>query len=275
MEPQLGRVEQERARRKSPEKLDAWDCYQNGLWYFDQITPEGLRKSIELFERAVELDSNMSCAYAALANAHFYDVILGTAESRPNSIQAALDAAQIAVKLDGDDPTAMLALGVANHIQRGIASDGLPQLEAAVKLNPSSATGYYRLGAQTLFSGNAEEAIQRLETAMRLSPRDVWMAHFMARLSEAYLFLGQYEEAVNWGRQARNQTGPYAWPTRLGLVSALGFVGQTDEARMAIDEMKQKQPQVSLKFVENNFPIEHRPFKDILLDGLRKAGLSE
>jgi hypothetical protein len=101
------------------------------------------------------------------------------------------------------------------------------------------------------------------------------MAHFMARLSEAYLFLGQYEEAVNWGRQARNQTGPYAWPTRLGLASALGFVDQTDEARMAIEEMKQKQPQVSLKFVEDNFPIEHKPFKDVLLDGLKQAGLSE
>ena len=97
----------------------------------------------------------------------------------------------------------------------------------------------------------------------------------MARLSEAHLFLGQYEEAASWGRQARNQTGPYAWPTRLGLASALGFLDQSDEARTAIDDMKQKQPQVSLEYVEENFPLEHKPYKDVLLAGLRKAGLRE
>jgi TolB-like protein/Flp pilus assembly protein TadD len=275
MEPQLSRVEQERARRKSPEQLDSWDCYQNGLWYFDQITPEGLKESLKLFERAVELNPNMSCAYAAMANAHFYDFIMGSTVSRHDTVRAAMDAAQTAVKLDGDDWAALLSLGLAHHIQRGMASDGLPYLEAAVQLNPSSATGHYRLGCQILFSGKAEDAIQRFETAMRLSPRDVWMAHFMARLSEAYLFMGDYEEAVNWGKRARNQTGPYAWPTRLGLASALGFLDKLDEARIAIDEMRQKQPQVCLRYVEENFPIEHKPYRNVLLDGLKKAGLSE
>jgi TolB-like protein/DNA-binding winged helix-turn-helix (wHTH) protein len=32
IEPELSKVEQQLAARKAPENLDAWDCYQRGLW---------------------------------------------------------------------------------------------------------------------------------------------------------------------------------------------------------------------------------------------------
>ena len=33
IEPELGTFERERARRKPPENLDAWDRFQRGLWH--------------------------------------------------------------------------------------------------------------------------------------------------------------------------------------------------------------------------------------------------
>ncbi len=52
IEPELARAELERARRKPPESLDAWDLYQRGLWHVWQFNAEDNTAARELFERA-------------------------------------------------------------------------------------------------------------------------------------------------------------------------------------------------------------------------------
>ena len=41
IEPELSKVEQQLAARKAPENLDAWDCYQRGLWNLWRFTTPG------------------------------------------------------------------------------------------------------------------------------------------------------------------------------------------------------------------------------------------
>ena len=41
IEPELSKVEQQLAARKAPESLDAWDCYQRGLWNLWRFTTPG------------------------------------------------------------------------------------------------------------------------------------------------------------------------------------------------------------------------------------------
>jgi pentatricopeptide repeat protein len=185
-----------------------------------------------------------------------------------------MEAARKALEIDSNDADAMMALGRAYQLE-GKHTEAIPHHEAAIALNPSLAHGHYNLGAALTFSGKGEAAISYLETAIRLSPRDPWTAHFMARLSESHLFAGRLDDAVAWGRKARQQRGPWAWPTRLGLISALGHLDQLDEARTAFEEMKGKRPDVSLSFMRRYFPIENDPDTEVLIDGLRKAGLPE
>ena len=40
IEPELAEVERERAYREPPESLNAWDCYQRGLWHMWQLAAE-------------------------------------------------------------------------------------------------------------------------------------------------------------------------------------------------------------------------------------------
>ncbi len=40
IEPQLATTERRRARRKPTENLDAWECYQRGLWYMSKAVVE-------------------------------------------------------------------------------------------------------------------------------------------------------------------------------------------------------------------------------------------
>ena len=273
IEPELSRAEQERARQKPPDNMDAWDFYQRGQWHFNRITPEDLSRAKVMYRSAIDLDLRIGAAYAGLATACFYEFILGVASPQELS-QPALEAARKALEIDANDAGAMVALGRAYQLD-GKHAAAIPHLEAAIALNPSLAQGHYNLGAALTFSGKAEDAISCLESAIRLSPRDPWTAHFMARLSEAHLFTDRLDEAVAWGRKARQQTGPWAWTARLGLVSALGHLGQLDEARTALEEMGGKRPGVSLSFVRTHFPIENDADRESLLGGLRKAGLTE
>src|SRR5262249_39329880 len=48
IEPELQQVERQRAARKSPENLDAWDHYMRGLWWNYQFDPEGNRRAEHL-----------------------------------------------------------------------------------------------------------------------------------------------------------------------------------------------------------------------------------
>jgi len=58
--PELSRAEQERARLKPTENMDAWECYQRGIWHTYRRTRDDLAEAQKLFIRAIELDQNMS-----------------------------------------------------------------------------------------------------------------------------------------------------------------------------------------------------------------------
>jgi TolB-like protein len=56
-------------KKHETENADAYRTYLEGLYYWNKRTPDDLRKSIELFERAIALDPNFSRAYGVLASA--------------------------------------------------------------------------------------------------------------------------------------------------------------------------------------------------------------
>jgi adenylate cyclase len=81
VEPELGSVERERARRKPPESLDAWDLYQRGLWHlFDDVKRDSLAEAKQLFQRACELDPGFAAAHAELAYTHVAEIIRGLSD---------------------------------------------------------------------------------------------------------------------------------------------------------------------------------------------------
>jgi len=61
----------------------------------------------------------------------------------------------------------------------------------------------------------------------------------------------------------------------LGTGSLLVHLGRGDEAHQALTDMIEFRPGISLSFVRKTLPITNSDYMDHLLDGLRKAGLSE
>ncbi len=275
IEPELGAVERERARRKPPENLGAWDLFQRGLWHlFDDVKRDALAQAKRLFERACELDPEFAAAHAELAWAHVAEIVRGLTDDPKASLDAAADAAERAVALDPRDPAARVTLGRV-LIFRHAHERAIAEMEAALALNASFDRGHYGLGMALLYGGRPEESIPHFEKGIRLSPRNplLW-AHWMM-LGLAYINLEKYEQAAASFEKAIQQPNAAFMPFAFAAAT-LGQLGRIDEARSMLAEAKRRNPGVSIDTVRNTVGLlGPNSGVDWIIDGLREAGLSE
>ena len=272
IQPELTRAEQERGRLKPPESMDAWDCYQRGVWHTYRRTKADLAQARDLFNRAITLDPNMSQAYAGLVEACFFQVADATVDDKRDAITEAIAAGQMAIDLDSRDALAHYALGRAYTIANR-HEDAAPYLIEAINLNPSMARAHYALGFALVNSGRPAQGVSPLETALQLSPHDPTAGQFMVQISRAHLFLGQFEEALKWAREALRQPN-IIWTRWTALISVLGHLGRMEEASRAIEALQNFKPEVDFSFVERAeiSVMTDEPTRELFLEGLRKAG---
>ena len=98
LENKLSIEDQAELRKKPTDDLQAYDFYLQGREYYRRYTPEDNEIAINLFQKAIEVDSSYALAYAGLGDA------LGQKAyrffSKPELLDSALAASQKAIDLD-------------------------------------------------------------------------------------------------------------------------------------------------------------------------------
>jgi TolB-like protein len=165
LEPQLYAAENFRARRKSPDSMDAWDLVMRALSYYWRVNRQDMLVAQALLEKAIAIDPNYGQALGVLAATHTFSAHMGWIDTA-TSLPIAERAARAAIRTDNEDPWAHLALGYANLFRRRF-DDSLAEFELALRLNPnfSLAQGYY--GMTLSYCGRWEEG----DIAARRAPR--------------------------------------------------------------------------------------------------------
>ena len=268
--PELSRSEQRRALIKPPENLDAWELFHRGMYHLYRRTHEDNCEARVFFEGAIKRDPNFAGSYAGMSRTYSTDWVFAEIQADK---ELALDLARKALSLDDWASISHVALGLAHLLVHHDGEAALVAFGNAIRVNPNDAQGFNGRGMSLLALGRADEAVPDFEQAIRLSPSDANIGIFFGRLALAHLLLGHFDTAVEFGLQAAEKTS--LWIERLALPAALGHLGRLDEAACALDVLRLKMPALSLHLVREREPSSGSPYFEVLLDGLRAAGLPE
>ena len=74
IEPALAEAEQQRVLRKPPDRLDAWEAYQRGLWHFYKYDTEDNETALTFFRQAIALDPKFAPGHYGYALALQWDI---------------------------------------------------------------------------------------------------------------------------------------------------------------------------------------------------------
>jgi TolB-like protein/Tfp pilus assembly protein PilF len=271
--PELSRAEQERSRHKAPENMNAWDFYQRGLWHLWRFEKNDNAEARALLQRATEIDPSLSPAFAALAFTHIQDFFMGFTDNPAAAIEGATQRAEQALKLDGREATAYTTRGQANLIRRDHPA-ARNDLNAALNIDPSYALAHMTMGMSYTYCNQLDDAIPYFDDAERLSPKDPMLWVSLMGRALAFLIEGEFEDADAVGKRAIGVPNAPLVP-RLIHAAALGQLGHIEEAQAEIDVMLKINPGFCVSFVDRILPTYEEKVRNVILDGLRKAGVSE
>ncbi len=270
IEPQLYAAENFRARRQTPDSMDAWDLVMRALSHYWRVTRQDNVVAQALLEKAISLDPNYGQALGVLAASHTFSAHMGW-EDMAAAAPIAERAARAAILADSEDPWAHYALGCVHLFARRF-EDSLAEFEQALRLNPnfSLAQGYY--GLTLAYCGRGVEAELAAGRALRLSPHDPLSAVYFGIASYAQFIAQNYDEAMRLAREAIRQRDDFVGAHRV-MTAAAGMAGKTDLAGAALQELRRAQPNISLAWIAKEMPIQHDADRERYLEGFRRAGL--
>ena len=270
IEPQLYAAENFRASRKTPDSMDAWDLVMRALSHYWRVTRQDNVVAQALLEKAVAIDPNYGRALGVLANTHTFAGHMGW-EDMAVVASTAERQALAAIRADGEDPWAHLALGTVYLFARR-SDDSLAEFETALRLNPNFSLGqaYYALALS--YCGRWEEAVSAVSRALRLSPRDPFAAVYYGIAAYARFVGRDYDEAIRLARQGIRQRADFVGAHRV-LTAAAGMAGLGDLAKAALHELRRVQPNISLAWIATRMPIQQHAEMEHYLDAFRRAGL--
>jgi adenylate cyclase len=226
--------------------------------------------ALRCFNRAIELDPNYAEPYAGLAHAYtreFQNKWLGIPDSLDHS-QRFLD---IALQKDPEMPYAHY-LDAINKFWRGEPDASNAAIDRALSLNPNYAMAIGMRGINAVNSGNPINGIPDLERAVKLEPRAGHLyLHFMGM---AYLLARDFETAVKRFKE-RIAASPATDLSRGLMISALGHLGRTEEAKEVRRELSEINPAYSFSEHVGRLPLKDPELLDMLREGYRKAGLPD
>ncbi len=195
--------------------LQAYDAYLKGQARFAAgPSPVNLRQAVDLFERAVALDSGFVDAWVGLSLASA--LLYSNGAPSPQVADRARTAADRALALDAKDPDAYWALGGYYRLVVGADAKAVEQYAKGLALVPGHPDLLRGLGLAEVGLGRWEDAVATLRKSRQLDPRSAGTAGVLAN---ALLWLRRYDEAL----EASDQAAALA-PSALNVVEGKAMI---------------------------------------------------
>jgi TolB-like protein len=254
-----------RILEKQTDNLKAYLKILEGYGYVDKWKIDEALRSVE---EARMLDPQCASIYGLEAWAHIHNII-SPSSTRTQSLKKIFESAKKCAELDDKLFSCKMYLGLS-YLWKREYEKAISEGKRAVELNPNSAWAATMLGWILRGAGRHEEALKEHERALRLDPIDPAFA--LCQQSITYLLMERNEEAIVTCNRVLEFAPNFVIPY-IVLAVAYSSEGRMEEARLAATKIMKFQPNFSMEHYEKILYYKNQTDKDILINGLRKAGL--
>ena len=191
--------EKRRLGKRYTENTEAYQLYLKGRYCLNKRATAWIRKGVEHFERAIELDHTFALAYAGLADAYAF-LASSTGEQPPTEFYPKSEAAaRRALELDDTLAEAHTSLGFYRLLYEWDFRGASREFRRAIELNPNYANAHDGLSFYFKATAQHERAVRACREAQKLDPLSLFAS---VSLGWAYYFARRYDEAIEQNRKA-------------------------------------------------------------------------
>ena len=217
--------------KRSTENPEAFDCNLRGRNFLYRRTKNSIQLAIQLFQKAIALDTRYASAYAGLGEA--FATLYRDFDRQEKWLDSAQEVSLKALMYDASSSDAYATIGLA-YFGKKQFDEALKATQKAIELDVNNFNAYWLLARINHTSGNDLEGVKALEKAIELK----------SDFYEAYDDLRMYYERIGNTEKHRSviqklmeiyprylSQNPDDAYRRMAYAVTLAIAGKTDEAR--------------------------------------------
>ena len=152
-----------------PKNAEAYDKYLMGQYLCLKRDSLSIRKGIEYFEQAIEIDSTYTLAYSGLADGYYALAFTGNIE-RSTGYDRAYKMAEKALEMDSTLAEAYAVLGIVNYFGYWKWEEARKLLEKAIEVDSNCMVAHLYYCSFLDIVGEPENALKQVNKAIELEP---------------------------------------------------------------------------------------------------------
>src|SRR5262245_15107744 len=239
---QIEVTERAKATRRRPDNLSAYEialrAWAHQLEGRDKADRAIIEQAITEAKQALAIDPSCVRALHVLARTQGSALFLRVAADREHAFREAQWAVARAIELDGTDALSYALRGIGailgGQLDRYPAA--LADARRAHEMNPNDAFILRIVADLEAGIGEPERAIEHLQQALRLNPRDPRSHDTYNVLAFASFSAKQYDQGVNWALRAVSDR-PQMVHAHANLAVCLVGVGEIDTAKTTFEAL--------------------------------------
>ena len=211
----LSREQKKRLTKRYTEDSVAYQTYLKGRFYWNKRTEDALKKGIDYFQQAIDIDPGYALAYAGIADS--YNMLAGYSTLAPrDAFPKAKAAARKALEIDDTLAEAHTSLAFVMLAFDWDWAGAERAFKRAIDLDPSYATAHHWYSLYLVLMSRTEEALEEVARAQELEPLSLaisttrgWILHLGRQYDaaiEAYSKTLEMEPAFPLARRRLGQT---------------------------------------------------------------------
>lgn len=178
--------------RRETNNPEAYELYARGRHFLTPGVGDSVRKAVECFERAIELDRSYAVAHAGLSSAYAAQANSSIVPSKDAYLNARREAF-LALELDDTLAEAHTTIGSVSLLYDWKWIDAEQAFKRALHHEPHDARTLRRYAIGLMWLGRFNEARPMMQRARELAPVDLEVS---ANSALVYYYARQYDEAI-------------------------------------------------------------------------------